>query len=451
MKGSILVIEKKHLYIPIELKNRELDSQVVLAAKACSKGFRVYVGSHAAIYRALGSRDICAGIYLDKGTQVALLTKWIKTKSQYVYILDQELNPSVEASDYYQGKNLVSTRFYPGTKDMIDGFFCVGPIISSEAHKYFKNKQMIHDTGWPRIDLQKRYASTVYFNQIENLKKRHGDFLLFVSDFGLLTPLADVKSPSRRQNLLSSDSEEFWKESYQNFEATIKVLKEWDKNPNVPQIIIRPHIMDDLRVWKRMLRGTKKTKIIHKGDITPWIGACIGVIHRGSTVSIQAKLMNKVVFYLEEASTSHNRQFVKRISDHVVSASKAPLQSLSNSKNLDVDNDILSEVIFLHKEDAATRIMQVLDDLAVLKENPIPRLKFILGYLNHRSIRRFAGLIRDEVMYSMKADSPTPQSKNIPFGLRKSNFQPGLAVENCGATITTRMVGLNLWELDLKS
>jgi len=146
---------KKHLYIPIELKNRELDSQVLLAAKACSMGFRVYIGSHAAIYRALRSRKNCTGIYLDKGTQIAPLTKWIKAKCQYLFILDQELNPSVQLADYHHDKNLVSTRFYPGTKEMVDGFFCVGPVIYDQADSYFKSKKLIHDSGWPRIDLQK--------------------------------------------------------------------------------------------------------------------------------------------------------------------------------------------------------------------------------------------------------------------------------------------------------
>lgn len=442
---------KKHLYIPIELKNRELDSQVLLAAKACSMGFRVYIGSHAAIYRALGSRKNCTGIYLDKGTQIAPLTKWIKAKCQYLFILDQELSPSVQLADYHHDKNLVSTRFYPGTKEMVDGFFCVGPVIYDQADSYFKSKKLIHDSGWPRIDLQKRYATSMYSDQIKNLKNQHGDFLLFVSDFGLLTPLSDIKSPTRRHNLLSSDPEEFWDESYQNFVTTVEVLREWDKNPDVPQIIIRPHIMDDLRVWKRVLRGTKKTKIIHKGDITPWVGASMGVIHRGSTVSIQAKLMNKKVFYLEEASTSHNRQIVKKISDCIVSIKQAPALSFSELNSEEDVNRVLKEVIFLHNEDASTRIVNVLEDLEVFKENPIPRLRFFLGYLNPKSIKRFAGLIRDEVIYLVKADSPAPQSKNIPFGLRKSDFRAGLSVDNAGSTIKTRIIGLNLWELDKRN
>ena len=96
---------EKHLYIPIELKNRELDSQVILAAEACLRGFRVYLGSHAAIYTALRTKKFRAGIFLDKGTKVESLTKWIKTKCERVFILDQELSPSLQVSNYLPDKN----------------------------------------------------------------------------------------------------------------------------------------------------------------------------------------------------------------------------------------------------------------------------------------------------------------------------------------------------------
>lgn len=46
-------MEKPSIYIPIEVKARELTSQAFLSKFAINKGFRVYVGSKPAINRLL--------------------------------------------------------------------------------------------------------------------------------------------------------------------------------------------------------------------------------------------------------------------------------------------------------------------------------------------------------------------------------------------------------------
>ena len=439
---------KKHIYIPIELKNRELDSQVILAAEACSKGFRVYLGSHAAIYNALSTKKDRAGVFLDKGTQVEGLTKWIRTKCEYIFVLDQELNPSLQVSRYLPNENLVESRFYSGTKELIDGFFCVGPVIFDSAQNYFNDRRVIFKTGWPRIDLQRRYAMKIYHKQIQDLREKYGDFLLFVSDFGVLVPISEIKSPERVKTLLGEFPFEFWEKTHQDFEQIIHALRIWDSNPLVPKVIVRPHIMDDMRIWKQKLRGLIKTQVIHSGDITPWIGASEGVIHRGSTVSIQAALMNKKVFYLEEASTSHNRLLVKEISDFVVGAKEPPSQDHLLQVTSNNVEEALSRVIYTYDESSSVEIRRVLLDQDISIESPITRFRVLLNYSKPRAIRRFLGLIRDEIMYSINSDFNPPQSKSIPKGIRRKDIEVGMLAEVHFSEIHIRKIGINLWEFD---
>ena len=59
---------KKTIYTSIEIKNREYDSQLILAARAAQRGYRVYLGTHAAIYAVLWKKKKKGGVYLDKGT-----------------------------------------------------------------------------------------------------------------------------------------------------------------------------------------------------------------------------------------------------------------------------------------------------------------------------------------------------------------------------------------------
>lgn len=440
--------QKKHLYIPIELKNRELDSQVILTAEACSRGFRVYLGSHAAIFNLLSTKNSPAGIFLDKGTQVEGLTRWIKSKCELVFILDQELSPSLQVSHYSPDRNLVESRFYPGTKELVDGIFCVGPVIFESAQEYFGGAIPIFKSGWPRIDLQRRYASKIYSHQIQNLKEKHGDFLLFASDFGLLVPISEVENASRLKIYLDDMPIEFWDKTYQDFEHAIRVLREWDSNPLVPKIIVRPHIMDDIRIWKQKLRGLSKTFVIHDGDITPWVSASNGVVHRGSTVSLQAAIMGKKVLYLDEAATSHNRTLVTEISDFIVSRTYPPTQELLSRHTLNDIEESLSRVIYTHERSAAIEITEELLRHKLDIEKPIKRHKIILNYMSPRAIRRSLGLLRDELVYFSKKDSKPPQSKSIPKGIRKRDVKIGLLAEEHFKEVKFRQVGINLWEFE---
>jgi surface carbohydrate biosynthesis protein len=442
---------EKHLYIPIELKNRELDSQVILAAEACLRGFRVYLGSHAAIYTALRTKKFRAGIFLDKGTQVESLTKWIKTKCERVFILDQELSPSLQVSNYLPDKNLVEKRFYPGTKNLIDGLFCVGPVILDSAQEYFKGSKNIYATGWPRMDLQKRYASVIYSKQIKELKEKHGDFLLFVSDFGLLVPISEIENPSKLKIYLDDLPLEFWNRTHHDFEQAIRVLREWDDNPSVPKIIVRPHIMDDIRIWRQKLQNLVKTQVIHSGDITPWVSASLGVVHRGSTVSIQAALMKKKVYYLAEAATSHNRMLVQDISDFAVGTKEPPTHEFLFRETSKNTRETLSKVMYTYEESAAVKIVKVLINHEIRHESAITRFKVICNYASPRAIRRFLGLLRDEIMYFIKPHSNPPQSKSIPKGIRRKDVEVGLLAEEHFSKVKIRKIGINLWELYIAS
>ncbi len=441
---------QKHLYIPIELKDRELDSQVILAAEACLKGFRVYLGSHAAIYNSLSTKFMRAGIYLDKGTQTIDLTKWIHGKCESIFILDQELNPSIEETYYNLGKNPVEGRIYLDTKDFLDGFFCVGPIIYKFAREFFGSSERIFATGWPRIDIQTRYANLLYSKRIFKLKEKYGDFLLFVSDFGVLTQLSEITQPKRLKALLDFEGEEFYKKSYADLQVVLNLLRLWDADPHVPTIIVRPHLVEDVRIWKKLLYGLTKTIVIQKGDITPWISASSGIIHRGSTVSIQAKLMGKPVFFVSDASRAHDRKIVNEISDEVVSESKPPIFLQLEKTLTRSQEELISQILFYDTESAAEKIIRILNNQKLTYEEPISAIRVFHNYFRLRAIRRALGLARDEIYYVFKDNYQAPQSKNLPRGIRRRDVKFPLIALNKSSEIKVRRIGLNLWEFSSK-
>ena len=55
-------------------------------------------------------------------------------------------------------------------------------------------------------------------------------------------------------------------------------------------IIVRPHPAEDHKVWLEKTSDLKKTKVVYQGEITPWLLASKGLLHRGCTTAIQASI-----------------------------------------------------------------------------------------------------------------------------------------------------------------
>ena len=58
---------KTTLYLPIEIKWRELNSLILLSKFAAENGLRIYLGSKLAINRLLKKKKTRAGIFIFKG------------------------------------------------------------------------------------------------------------------------------------------------------------------------------------------------------------------------------------------------------------------------------------------------------------------------------------------------------------------------------------------------
>ena len=70
----------KILYLPIEIKHREYAAQILLAASAAIRGYRVYLGTHAAIFALLKCKQVPSGVILEKGMPSLARLKWLRQK-----------------------------------------------------------------------------------------------------------------------------------------------------------------------------------------------------------------------------------------------------------------------------------------------------------------------------------------------------------------------------------
>ena len=173
-------MNKITIYLPVEIKVRELNSHVLLSKFASKLGMRFYIGSKDAIKRLLKRKNDKAGVFIVKGGMEIPEILEIKKKVQKFIILDQEISPAT--TDF---KKEIRRRVWPGSEKFIDNYYSIGQRAYEAGDNVFKNLSMnIIKTGWPRIDLLRSEFRILYKTKIEKIKKKYGNFILFSSDFG---------------------------------------------------------------------------------------------------------------------------------------------------------------------------------------------------------------------------------------------------------------------------
>ena len=123
--------KKRTLYIPIEIKNRELLGHLQLASEAVDRGYRVIFGNKPLIYQIINNKADNNGFLLYKGggrTPELILS--LAKKLNVVGVLDQELGVAVRDL-----KDFFSRRYDPKILSSIDRFYFLGKRYVDAATK----------------------------------------------------------------------------------------------------------------------------------------------------------------------------------------------------------------------------------------------------------------------------------------------------------------------------
>lgn len=298
---------KPNIYIIVEHSNRELLSQIFFSIVAIKDNFRVYIGNYRGIFKLLSLKKKKSGIFLIKGGLSKKLTEFVKKKCEKYIILDQEISPGYKRKFYV---NWVSNRFYKETIKFIDLYLCLNKdiYIASKKNLFFKkNKVKLLQTGWPRVDTWRPKLKKFYESEIKQIKKKYHNFILFSSDFGV-TSREDFEEELQRipWGTNKNEIEKIKKKNFihatnalNEYKKFILLLKKLDKQENCPLILIRSHPGESLMGWSNDLKKLKNIKYIKpEGPIDPYIFACKGFVHRGSTTTYQAILLNKPIAFI---------------------------------------------------------------------------------------------------------------------------------------------------------
>lgn len=443
-----IIIEKPTVYIPIEIKNRELNSQILLGALATESGFNVYIGTHHSIHQLIRNKKDKAGLFLDKG---GLSNEWasIKRKVEFLTVLDQELSPILTESNKI--RDLLPTRFLGENEKLLDIVYVVGNAYFDEALKFFNSSVKIVNSGWPRIDLWTAPFSGSYSDTSASIKKKYGQFLLFSSDFGTTS---ESQLKTQIELITSSKSTEHERNYYvksntiaalSDFNKTIEILREWDNDASIPQIIVRPHPADNFNGWKKSLQGLKKTRVVHEGEINSWVEASIGVIHRGCTTALHAFILGKPVFFLEGCGNTRKSELPYLISTPIEREYKFNSFGGINHSSENMYTNTLKHAITFSDSSSCRTIIDTWLNLEITPQASVSSFHYLIHSLTLRNLRRRMGLIKWEIKWLLNATAYEPPSQALKGGIKRKDFDLVLKFLNNKATLTR--IGRDLWLL----
>jgi surface carbohydrate biosynthesis protein len=447
---SVFLMNKRTIYICVEIKSREYVSNILLAIACALRGYRVYLGTHAAIYALIRRKLTSDGIFLDKSTQPETRMKWNRARTQYYCILDPELSPILPPNVLLEGFN---SRVYGGSEALFDRFFVVGESAAKAARASSKdNSSKIRLTGWPRIDVWKEMSAEIYCNEIHEIRARHGEYILFVSSFG------SVRDPEVTKNLRNADpisltplnDFNFAKLQHANFKKMVDLLRLWDKDPSLPKVVIKAHPSEPVFEWKKALKGLRKTVVVSKGEISPWIIASSGVIHHGSTSALEAYFAKKPVVIVKEMTIPYLLPIASGISEYEIAPSTSfEVFNFFKLRNIDFNPSVLDGAITTPKAGAVAQIIDVFDELAVKVTELHKRRWLMLSQIHPKSLRRAVGLVRDEIYWHFGKTNINSQLHFIPRGLDKKRIKQIKKIDPDFAKVKIRRMTINLWEFDV--
>ncbi|SFM06800.1 surface carbohydrate biosynthesis protein [Gracilibacillus orientalis] len=266
------------LYLPIEVKVRELDAKLLLSYYAIQQGYQVIIGDQPNVTETLAQYP--QGIYFAKGGPKGFRKRMITSavdNGQTVVELDEE-------GLLIEKKRYIRDRMRKDTLQFVEHEYCWGEhqkqVISNT---YPDMAYKCHVVGNPRFDLLQPKYRSLYQKEVKSLQEQYGEFILINTRFSIYNAAKGKKDTVFVQHI---------KELYESF---LKMIEKTARRFSHLTIIIRPHPAENFNSYRQAFRDLSNVHVVHEGVINKWLLAAKMVIHNGCTSGIEAFLLDKPV------------------------------------------------------------------------------------------------------------------------------------------------------------
>lgn len=279
------------LYLPLDVKVRELDGKLFFAARAAARGWNAVIGQKRQVAAAMPF--LPPGFFAGFGGQ----ENFAKSYAQYralghkILILDEE-GLVTHNEDIY-----ARTRLCDAALAQCDLFSFWGEVqrdMVLRRRPDLAGKSVV--SGNPRMDVLRPEFSALRTEEAAGLRARFGRFILLNSNFGSCNHFTggDAYFESlKTKKVIQSQAEETHYRRYFDYrakvmEAILGVLPTLSAAFSDMNIVVRPHPSERADAWKERAAGLPNIHVLHEGSVLPWIAATQCVLHNFCTTAIES-------------------------------------------------------------------------------------------------------------------------------------------------------------------
>ena len=290
-------------YLALEIKQRELESRILIAAHLLKAGIAVVIGQQWVLF---ANADTCPpGVALFKTVNHIQAGKMadFRASGHLVAATDEEVLVCTEEACFLE-------VFSPKAAENCDLFFAQSDFHKSVVENRFPAlRGRTQAVGNARVDLLSADRRKSFGPEVQDIVKTYGPYILFNTSYGQLNSIwkdmEHVNTIAAVAGLVNRDDPASIAE-YQaklewerrNREEMVELLR-WvieeipDKN-----IVLRPHPGEAPEFWWERFGSCERLHIIPRSKPQPWILGADMVVHTSCTTGLEAALMGKPVVNL---------------------------------------------------------------------------------------------------------------------------------------------------------
>jgi surface carbohydrate biosynthesis protein len=368
-----------NIYMHLEITVRELDSKLLMAILAASKGHQVIISGSMEINMALKTGVLNPGIVHTKS-----LTPSDKKISTHQKIIDNKsiitsIDEEASINEFGYDKFAIE-RYSEVTIEQSSAIFGWGTDdVSTLKKKYPEYSHKIYKTGSPRVDLWKPFFSD-YWVKSKNIISE--PFLLVSSNIFVTNtqPFHESLKFNRDAGYMHRDPDLFKRSfysmsnNYKKLYEFIDAIKYLAKNSNGYSVVLRPHPMENITAWKNFLEGVKNIHIIRKDCISLWVKNAFAIMHNGCTTGIEAIVSQKPLLTYNTTQMNIEDYFLSNKLGHNIKSKEELLKKTNQLFEIEKHDNktnekptipsLVLEKLYIDKNElAAEKILKVWESL----------------------------------------------------------------------------------------
>ena len=341
----------KLIYIPIEIKARELVSKLLFIAENINEKFVFFIGDKMATKNAI--LTLGKGVYFYKSINWYDAPHINRVKSKGNKYVSQDEESGATQSNQSNFRLILNRRSSEQNLSLVDKVFTWGDFDQKGWHsRYYKYKKKIIKTGSPRIDLWREKIYVKIFEDEISYLKKYSPFIFipstFVSSNNWLKKL--IKLEEKTKKAIKNESITFtkkridqYKHLYKGFLGYVKLIKKLSIDFPNHKILVKPKPEENINDWKKKFNQKKYSNIVidNKFELTAYIAASECVIFIDSTAGIQSAIMGKKTISYNPSNLKSLRNFANKC-----------VPNAKNYKTLKkfIKQDIIKEQLSLQKK-----------------------------------------------------------------------------------------------------